>query len=269
MPLTDFQKKLMKVLATNRTEDSYLAGGSALHISANSKRYSNDLDFFHDSDRRVAAASESDFRLLKENGFFVEVEMRQPGYVRAVVRSEQGATKVEWAHDSAWRFLPTIKNEVSGYQLHPLDLATNKLLALVGRNEARDFLDVIYCHQSILPLGPLVWAAVGKDPGFTPDSLLELLKRRGKYQPEDFSRLNLASAVDLPEMKKIWIDALESAQQFIANRPMAEVGCLYYSPKDRKFVDPSVCKSGCEPHYGRPMGVLPRLFDETLNTELL
>lgn len=45
MPLTPFQARLARLLARNRTEDSYLAGGAALHIEPNSKRYSNDLHF--------------------------------------------------------------------------------------------------------------------------------------------------------------------------------------------------------------------------------
>jgi hypothetical protein len=35
--------------------------------------------------------------------------MQQPGFVRALVRKGDDATKVDWAHDSAWRFLPTIR----------------------------------------------------------------------------------------------------------------------------------------------------------------
>ena len=42
------------MLSTNRTPDSYLAGGAALHIDPRSKRYSSDLDYFHDSEARVA-----------------------------------------------------------------------------------------------------------------------------------------------------------------------------------------------------------------------
>ncbi len=40
------------------------------------------------------------------------------------------ASQVEWAHDSAWRFLPTVKHDLAGFQLHPIDLAINKLLEL-------------------------------------------------------------------------------------------------------------------------------------------
>ena len=43
-----------------------------------------------------------------------------------------------------------------------------------------------------------------KDPGITPLSLLELLKRRGRYRPEDFTRLNLGEPFDLAYAKRTW-----------------------------------------------------------------
>jgi hypothetical protein len=142
MPLTAFQAAIAELLAVNRSSDSYLAGGSALHIEPNSKRYSNDLDYFHDSEERVAKAVRDDTRLLEQSGYEVEVLMQQPGLARAIVRKGDEATKLEWAHDSAWRFLPTVRNERSGFQLSSIDLAINKLLALVGRDEPRDYLDI-------------------------------------------------------------------------------------------------------------------------------
>ena len=56
MPLTTFQEATARLLSGNRTEDSHLAGGAALHLQPNSKRYSNDLDYFQDSVERVATA---------------------------------------------------------------------------------------------------------------------------------------------------------------------------------------------------------------------
>ena len=41
MPLTKFQQEIASLLAANRTEDSYLAGGAALHIAPNSQRLSS------------------------------------------------------------------------------------------------------------------------------------------------------------------------------------------------------------------------------------
>ncbi|MCB0322742.1 MAG: hypothetical protein KDD69_04180 [Bdellovibrionales bacterium] len=135
----------------------------------------------------------------------------------------------------------------------------NKVLALAGRDEARDFIDIMYIEAEILPLGPLCWAAVGKDPGFTPLSLLELLKRRGKYQRADFDRLMLTEPVDLIQLKTKWLHSLELAEEFIRTSPPSEIGCLYYSASQASFVSPqSPGIQDAVPHYGQPGGVLPR-----------
>jgi len=256
LPLTDFQAAIARLLATNRSPDSYLAGGAALHIEPNSKRYSNDLGYFQDSEVRVASAFASDRELLAEAGYELEVLLQQPGFVRALARRDGDATKIEWAHDSAWRFLPPLKSERAGFVLHPVALAVNKLLALVGRDEPRDYVDIHEALSRILPLGALCWAASGKDPGFTPALLLDLLRRRGRYRPEDFARLALTEPVDLPALKRRWLEALDAAERFLTSRDPDEIGCLYYAPAEAAFVEPRPGQDVI-PHYGRPGGVLP------------
>ncbi|MCC7383123.1 MAG: hypothetical protein IT384_14895 [Deltaproteobacteria bacterium] len=258
MPLTEFQAEVARLLSRHRSEDSHLAGGAALHLEPNSKRFSNDLDYFHDSEVRVASAFDDDRKLLEGSGYVVVIEMNQPGYIRAVVSRDEKSTKVEWAHDSAWRFMPAVQDARVGWRLHPIDLAVNKVLALAGRDEPRDFLDIMEIDREILPLGALCWAATGKDPGFTPRSLLELLRRRGRYQREDFARLRLTEPVDLPALKARWLQMLDDAEAFIRSRPLGEVGCLYWSPSERRFVAPRGSEDIVVPHHGRPGGVLPR-----------
>jgi hypothetical protein len=157
--------------------------------------------------------------------------------------------------------MPVIKSEEFGYQLHPIDLATNKVLALAGREEPRDLIDTLHVHHHILPLGPLAWAAISKDPGFSPNSLLELLRRRGKIRPEDLAGLLLTKPIDLHDLKADWLSALASAEAFIATRTPEEIGCLYFDPTSKKFVDPTTCKAKVIPHFGKPGGVLPRLLE--------
>ena len=262
MPLTEFQETLLGLLAKNRTPDSYLGGEAALHIEPASKRYSNDLDFFQDSEARVASAFADDRASLEAAGYTLDLAVDQPGFIRAIVRRDQSATKIEWAQHSTWRFLPVVQSSTAGYVLHPVDVAINKLLVLVGRDEARDFLDVMHVHETTLPLGALCWAAVGKDPGFTPATLLSLLRRRGRYQPEDFARLFLRETPDMPALRADWLSALGHAEQFVASRPASEVGCLYYSRSRRAFVGEIVeGETDAVPHYGRPGGVVPSVCD--------
>jgi hypothetical protein len=261
VPLTEFQRALLAVLAPARSPDSYLAGGAALHFTPQSLRYSRDLLFFHDSEERVAGAFAGDRETLDREGYEVGLLLSQPGTIRALVSKGDQSTQVEWAHDSTWRFMPVVQDELGGYLLHEMDLAVNKVLALAGRNEVRDFVDVVYLHREVLPLGALVWAAVGKDPGFNPASLLERLSRRGRYRPEDVARLDLARPFDLVRAKEAWLQALDAAEAFVARQPPDELGALYWSTAEERFVAPDQPDSDGSrdvvPHFGRPGGVLP------------
>lgn len=262
VPLTPFQAEVLALLAQNRTPDSYLAGGAALHIEPNTARFSNDLDFFHDSEARVATAFAEDRALLEAGGYAVEVEFSLPGHVRSVVARNGGSTRIDWAHDSAWRFMPPVRHPTGGFLLHPVDLAVNKTLALAGRDEPRDFIDILLVHERVLSLGGLCWAAVGKDPGFTPLSLLELLGRRGRHRQAEIDRLHLAELVDVVTAKGIWLSALDDAERFVRGRPAEEIGCLYYSVDRAVFVVPESGRTLEEqrllPHFGSPGGVLPQ-----------
>ena len=259
---------LLAELAAAPTDDRYLAGGAAMHFAPNTARYSDALDFFHDSEARVASAFAADQGRLQRAGYLIDVEMSQPGFVRALVRKDGDATRVDWAHDSAWRFMPLVRDPLGGLLLHPVDLAINKVLALAGRDEPRDFVDILFVHGRVLPLAGLCWAAAGKDPGFSPLSLLELLKRRGRYRAEDFARLNLALPFDLVREKTVWLAALDDADAFVRQRPPDEAGCLYYDARRDTFVLPrpnqALDAQGIAPHFGAPGGVLPRVTDSRI-----
>ncbi|MFH1728420.1 MAG: hypothetical protein ABIA04_08380 [Pseudomonadota bacterium] len=261
MPVTKFQAKIAKLLSVNRSPDSHLAGGAAMHFEPQTLRYSNDLDYFHDSEQRVATAFNDDQALLLKNKYSMQIEMNQPGFIRAIVSQNTNSTKVEWSYDSAWRFMPTVFSEDRGYHLHPVDLATNKVLTLAGRDEARDYLDVHEANNKILALGTLIWAACGKDPGFTPHSLYSLLQRKGKYHEEDFSRLHLNIPINLLDLKTKWLEMLKEAEDFINQRPADEVGCLYYSCSQKQFVIPSLknITNDIKLHYASLGGILPKV----------
>ncbi|MDE2761689.1 MAG: hypothetical protein OXQ94_12295 [Gemmatimonadota bacterium] len=204
--------------------------------------------------------------MLEAAGYRVEVRLSQPGHVRAIVEAgDREATRIDWAHDSAWRFMPPVRLDDGGLVLHEIDLAINKVLTLAGRDEARDFVDILHLHEHVLPLGAMIWAAVAKDPGFTPASLLEQLKRRGRHRPEDIARLALAAPFDVAQAKTAWRSALSDADEFIRRRPHEEVGCLYHSPARDCFAapspGPSLREQGLVVHFGQRGGILPRVAD--------
>ena len=70
-----------------------------------------------------------------------------------------------------------------GYVLHFVDIATNNARAAAGRREPRDVLDLLTVHDRHLPLGAVIWAAVAKDPGFSPECLIAEIRRHARYRP--------------------------------------------------------------------------------------
>ncbi len=267
MPLTDLQLAVARLLAGNRTPASHLAGGAAIHLAEDSLRLSNDLDYFHDEQRLVAESFARDQATLAKAGFNLDVILSQPGFVRAIVGREHESTKIEWAVDSAWRFFPAIEDPVVGYRLHPIDLSVNKVLALAGRDEPRDFLDAIYVHQHHLPLGALCWAAVGKDPGYNPEMLIEMLARKGRYRPEDFAELRLVKPPVLGELKRVWLAAIDEARALVRSLPAEDAGCLYFNPARGRFVAPAGDLDQLDRHRGSRGGIIPVIGEQPMLSE--
>ncbi len=189
-------------MPSNRSPDSYLAGATVIHRQADTPRFSQDLDFFHDLADSIAQCAEQDAATLRQAGYEVEWLLRTPTFHRAVVTAGQQQLKIEWAQDSAFRFFPVQKDERFGYCLHDADAAINKVLALAGRAEIRDFVDVLHLHDTTLSLGAMAWAACGKDPGFTPEFLLDHAARHVAYTQADLDRLSLREPLELKTLKQ-------------------------------------------------------------------
>lgn len=231
MPLSDFQRRTLVLLAANRNPDSYIAGATPIHAQEDSPRYSTDIDIFHDTIEAVLASMDADRQTLLANGYRFEVLGQYRSFAEARIFLKGDELRLEWAADSAWRFFPLVPDALFGYRLHPADSATNKVLAGASRREARDYVDLLHLDATFLPLGPLVWAASGKDPGMTPNFILEELVRHAHYREEDFARLLLARPIDLHAAKREWLRAIEVSRQLIDQLPAAEVGCLYLDPR--------------------------------------
>ena len=162
MPIAPFEKAILRLLAVNRNPESFVAGATVLLRPEDSHRRSQDVDLFHDTADSLKLAAEADDAVLAQNGYDVVWDHVQPTFRRALVRRDGQITKLEWVFDSAFRFFPIERDEEFGYVLNFWDAATNKVLALAGRGELRDYLDVLELHGRSLSLGALAWAASGK-----------------------------------------------------------------------------------------------------------
>ena len=214
------------------------------------------------------SAWESDKELLIENGYSVDVLRILASFVEAVVKKEGNIVLMQWAQDSAYRFFPLIEDETFGLTLHPFDLATNKVLAMAGRLEARDWIDVINCHHRIQNLAYLFWAACGKDPGFSPVSLLNETKRSSRYSAEEISQLSFSGpAPDAAALGKQWHEMQKEAEEIIELLPAKEAGNCVLDDKANLFrggpeiLTDALKTNAVRFHRGTLRGAFPKILD--------
>jgi hypothetical protein len=227
MALTGFQRGVCRIIARNRIRggESYVAGGAALATITASPRISRDIDLFHDSVEAVAVTWEADRGLLESNGYAVAVRRQFAGFVEALVSQPGGQVVLQWVRDSAYRFFPLVEHADFGLTLHPFDLAINKVLALVGRLEARDWIDVHHCHERIQRLGLLVWAGCGKDPGLSPRFILEQAGRSAHYSQAEIAKLEFEGAPpDAVELSRRWMAMMTEAREIVEALPPEHAG---------------------------------------------
>ena len=184
MPIGKFQSEVLRTLAAQRSPDSYIAGGVA--INRDGPRFSGDIDIFHDSEARLESAAEADIAALTAAGYDVTRERERTGKREATVARRGEAMPLEWVTDFAFRFFPTQPDQLFGYVPHLVDLATNKASAAADRRVPRDIVDLVTIHETILPLGAVLCAAVGKYPGVTPEGCLPKSPGIAALRAEEF-----------------------------------------------------------------------------------
>jgi hypothetical protein len=195
-------------------------------------RRSRDIYIFHDTDEALDASWSNDRIALEGHGFDVSVVRERTGLV-----------------------------------LHPFDLATNKVLALVGRLEPRDWVDVIECDARLQPLGYLAWAACGKDPGFGPKAILAEAARGSRYSTEEIGALDFGDASpDAGALARRWNAMLSKAREIIDALPASEVGrCVLAATGDLARFDVAALSQAIQGgeirfHAGSIRGAMPRVI---------
>jgi len=167
--LTDLQRKVL--LQFSRLPDKeafYLTGGTALSAIFLKHRRSNDLDFFTHTEELILPLSQKLEASLVKEGFKVESLRTFHSFVELSISSADDSTVVHFALDSPFRFeKPSDFDEIPGIKVDSLiDIATNKLLALFGRAELRDFIDVYFLVREHFNKVELTEKAAQKEPGF-------------------------------------------------------------------------------------------------------
>jgi hypothetical protein len=181
--LSPLQERIAEIVAgLDEAEAFALAGGAALIARGDVRRQTRDLDFFGLTgdavDRLVPAVD----RALSAAGFVVVHVQVGPGFARLNVTEGDESTELDLAADArlfpaeAGRVAPTLTGE---------ELAVDKVLALFGRAEARDFVDLMALEPRY-GLDRLCELAAEKDLGFEPTLFAEMLGRFDRLRRDEF-----------------------------------------------------------------------------------
>jgi hypothetical protein len=215
-----------------------------------------DIDIFHDREELVARAATEDAAVLEEHGYTLQWQRREPTIYTVLVERSGDATKLEWVVDSDYRFFPTMRDEIFGYVLHPVDLAMNKTMAAAGRRELRDLVDLVTIHEVILPLGAVIWAAVEKAPGFTPEGLIGEIRRSSSYSAVEWRALLTSEPLDPKAIMQRLRGALDEAEAFVMKMPTDKAGLLFLENGHVVQPDPARLQE-YQTHAGQRRGQWP------------
>jgi len=181
--LTPLQEQVASIIAgLAEAENFALAGGAALIVRGDVRRQTRDLDFFGltlaDVDRLVPAVD----RALQEAGLVVRHVQVSAGFARLIVESRDDSTELDLGADA--RLFPAEPAHPAP-TLSGEELAVDKVLAVFGRAEARDFVDLA-AVEARYGLDRLFELPAQKDHGFTPEMFAEMAGRFSRLRPDEF-----------------------------------------------------------------------------------
>lgn len=135
------QNKVLEVLGPV-LENFYLTGGTALGRFYLNHRFSEDLDFFVNSDpdfKKKLIPVEK--RLNHEFSVLREQTVVYDDYVKYYIESGDSFLKIEFINDVQYRCGNPVKYKFFLID-NPLNILTNKLTAMVSRDEPKDIVDI-------------------------------------------------------------------------------------------------------------------------------
>lgn len=135
------QDEVFTVLNKN-LGDFYLTGGTALGRFYLNHRHSDDLDFFTNESDKFNEETKRLYKLLSENFSLIkEMTLDTPSFYRIWIKGEVNL-KVEFVNDvkfHAGKINLSDKIKID----NPCNILSNKLTAILSRDEAKDVFDIV------------------------------------------------------------------------------------------------------------------------------
>jgi len=176
--LTPFQREVLnEFFATEAAGDFFLTGGTALAEFYFQHRLSDDLDLFTVSDTALPLAREQMQIVAATLSVTIESRISAPSFQRfRLTRPGIAPLQVDLVRD--------VDAQIGHHQRHGTvvvdaleNIGANKICAVFGRTEGKDFVDLYFLLEAGLKLPELIGYAKQKDGGLTEFWLAEMLRQ--------------------------------------------------------------------------------------------
>jgi predicted nucleotidyltransferase component of viral defense system len=157
--LTPLQRRLLQEIGQSRIGgEFFLTGGTALAAFYLHHRYSVDLDFFTANPTAIAQVAPVVQEMAERLDLRLSITRTLGTFLECFFESSAGErVEFDFAQDNPYRLEPTrFRPELGIHVDNPTDIACNKLSALFDRAEPKDFVDVYFVVQEIMPFDRLV-----------------------------------------------------------------------------------------------------------------
>jgi len=141
------QDRVLKIVSGVDT-NFYLTGGTCLNRFYFEKRYSADLDFFSNESNLFREDVRTLLDVLNTNASKYEVLVDTRDFVRLLMES---MLKVDVVNDRVYRFGRNVRTPEGFVLDNTLNIAANKICAVLGRDEPKDVFDLytLFCHAGL------------------------------------------------------------------------------------------------------------------------
>ena len=212
--LTPFQRQIVKAISKSPLQEHfYLTGGTALAVFYLQHRYSLDLDFFTADPTAVSRVPLILEDIATQLNVQVTFTRTLGSFLQCFFHNVAGdRVQIDFAQDSPYRLQPIQTNEDLGIQIENLiDIACNKLSALFDRAEPKDFVDIYFICQEVLPFEELVTKTKQKHLGLD-DYWLAVAMQRVE-QVEILPRM--IKTISLDDLKRFFLDQAKKLMENI------------------------------------------------------
>lgn len=213
--MTPFQARVLENLfVAGVGQNGYcFTGGTALAEFYLQHRHSEDLDVFTRTPRSIKTDYLDVKRHLEHEGFEVRAESEQDEFVRFFVRHpEQSAEelKVEFARYAGAQMSPALtvgRVVVDSFE----DIAVNKVCAIYGRFEVKDFVDLFFIlKESKFTLDHLVGRAKEKEGAFDwEDAILEFATKLLGIKDLQLHQIRMIKPLSLDDLRSYLVPKAE------------------------------------------------------------